>query len=170
VYLDTSALVRMAESNVLHPSDRNQHAGQPVISLCGDPKRIAGLSDLTIIEFHNALASDWRTAGADYNEYDQAWVESAQMKVMGMVANGSLTFRRVPPQAAEQAIALVTLATRDHGNGLRTWDAMHLITAAEWAHELTHKVELWTTDTDFGRFVDLFPHFQQFVQIRNLDD
>lgn len=170
VYLDTSALMRMVECDVQSPSDRNQHAGEPVAELCADQVPVVGLSYLTIIEFHDAIATNWRMNDAGYEEYDQAWVERSQVRVMELLARQRLIIRLVPARAYEHAIALVTLATRDHGNGLRVWDAIHLITASAWAHELQATVELWTTDQDFGRFVALFPHFEQFVQIRNLDD
>ena len=170
VYLDTSALARRAEMTVPNPSARNVHAGQPVEELLlNDSTKVVGLSELTLIEFHDVLATDWRSNKPDHGEYDQAWAELAQLSLAQLVADGRLVLRRVPPRAAEHAIALVTLATREHGNGLRTWDAIHLITAGAWAHEIEAQVELWTTDTDFQRFVELFPHFQRFVQVRNLD-
>ena len=169
VYLDTSALVRMVECDVMNPTARNLRAAGPVIKLFADQTPHVGLSNLTIVEFHDVLATNWRMTDAAQMEYDQAWVERSQVKVMELLANGRLTLRPVPVRADEHALALVTLATRDHGNGLRVWDAIHLITAAAWAHELQATVELWTTDTDFGRFVDLFPQFKQFVQICNLD-
>ena len=170
IYLDTSALMRMVECDVKSPSARNRHAGGPVAQLCADQAPLVGLSSLTIIEFHNTLATNWRTGGTEYEEYDQEWVDRSQVKVMELLATQRLILRSIPARADEQAIALVTVATRDHGNGLRVWDAIHLITAAAWAHELQATVELWTTDRDFRRFVDLFPEFKQFVQIRNLDD
>ena len=170
VYLDTSALMRMVECEVKSPTDRNRHAGGHVVELCADEAPPAGLSTLTIVEFHDALATNWRMNDAGYEEYDQAWVEHSQVRVMELLSRQRLILRSVPPRAYEHAIALMTVATRDHGNGLRTWDAIHLITAVAWAHELQSTVELWTTDRGFRRFVDLFPHFEQFVQIRNLDD
>ena len=170
VYLDTSALVRMVECDVESPSPRNRHAGEPVVQLCADQTRPVGLSILTIVEFHNTLATNWRANNAGYEDYDQAWVERSQIKVMELLAGKRLILRSAPPRADEHAIALVTVATRDHRNGLRVWDAIHLITAAAWAHESQATVELWTTDQDFSRFVDLFPQFKEFVQIRNLDD
>ena len=170
VYLDTSALVRMVECDVGSPSVRNLHAGGPVARLCADEEPPVALSSLTIVEFHNTLATNWRTNDAEYEEYDQAWVELSQVKVMELLARQRLILRSAPARADEHAIALVTLATRDHRNGLRVWDAIHLITAAAWAHELQATVELWTTDQDFRKFVDLFPEFKQFVQIRNLDE
>lgn len=162
--------MRMAECDVKQPSPRNGHAGGPVNHLCADSDPPAGLSYLTIVEFHDALATNWRMNDAGYEEYDQEWVEGSQVKVMKLLARRRLTLRTVPSRAYEHAIALVTLATRDHSNGLRVWDAIHLITASAWAHELQSQVELWTTDKDFQRFVDLFPEFKQFIHIRNLDD
>jgi len=170
VYLDTSALMRMVESDVKNPSLRNRQAGSPVTQLCAAQSPPVGLSTLTIIEFHNNLATNWRASDAEHVEYDQKWVEHSQVRVMELVASQRLTVRSAPPRAEEQAIALVTVATRDYGNGFRVWDAIHLLTAAKWAHELQASVELWTTDQDFGKFVDLFPEFKQFIQIRNLDD
>lgn len=169
VYLDTSALMRMVECDVSCPSARNLHAGRPVAQLCAAPAPPVGLSSLTIIEFHDVLVTNWRMSDASYKQFDQAWVELSQVKVMEMLASQQLIILPVPPRADEHAIALVTLATRDHGNGLRVWDAIHLITAANWARETQAHVELWTTDQDFQKFVDLFPDFKQFVQIRNLD-
>ena len=170
IYLDTSALVRMVECDVGSPSARSLRAGGPVAQLCVDQAPLVGLSGLTILEFHNTLAVNWRTTDAGYEQYDQAWVERSQVKVMELLARKRLVLRAAPAHADEHAIALVTLATRDHRNGLRVWDAIHLITAAAWAHEIKATVELWTTDRDFRKFVDLFPHFERFVLIRNLDD
>ena len=159
VYLDTSSLVRMVECDVGSPSARSLHAGGPVAQLCADQAPLVGLSGLTIVEFHNTLAANWRANDAGYEQYDQAWVERSQVKVMELLARQRLILRSAPARADEHAIALVTVATRDHRNGLRVWDAIHLITAAAWAHELHATVELWTTDQDFRRFVDLFPEF-----------
>ena len=170
VYLDTSALMRMVECDVRSPSVRNLHAGTPVGQLCTAQTPMVGLSSLTLLEFHNILATNWRTNTPQYAEFDQAWVEHSQVRVMELVATRRLTLRPIRPRAEEQATALVTLATRDYGNGLGIWDAIHLITAAGWAHELQATVELWTTDQGFRRFVDLFPEFNRFVHIRNLDD
>ena len=169
VYLDTSALMRMVECDVQCPSPRNQHAGGPVAQLCLSQAPTVGLSPLTIVEFHDAIAKNWRMNDPQYKEFDQAWVERSQVRVMELLAMQRLTLRLVPQRAYEHAITLMTLATRDHGIGLRVWDAIHLITASAWGHELQETVELWTTDKGFGRFVGLFPHFRQFVRIRNLD-
>ena len=128
-------LVRMVESDVKNPSSRNIHAGKPVGQLCADQTPLTGLSSLTIIEFHNTLATNWRSNVSEYEEYDQGWVERSQVKVMELIANQRLIVRSVPAGAKEHAISLVTLATRDHGNGLRVWDAIHLITAAAWARD-----------------------------------
>jgi hypothetical protein len=170
VYLDTSACVREAEADCQNPTQRNTHAGGPVANLYGDTSRSAALSPLTLLEFHNTLATRWRSNNSEDQEFDQAWVEKAQVRIMDLIASGRLIVRSLPPRAAEHAMTLVTLATRDHGNALRTWDAIHLIVAAGWAHELNQQVELWTTDRGFVRFVDLFPHFGQLVLVRNLDD
>ena len=170
IYLDTSALMRMVECDVGNPSPRNLHAGELVARRCENESPPVGLSSLTLIEFHNALATDWRSSDAGYEEYDQPWVERSQVKVMELLARQRLILRSIPASADAHAIALVTLATRDSNINLGVWDAIHLITASAWAYELQTIVELWTTDQGFRRFVDLFPEFKQFVQIRNLDE
>lgn len=75
----------------------------------------------------------------------------------------------VPPRAAEHAMILVTIATRDHGSAFRVWDALHLLTAAAWAYAIRSVVGLTTTDRDFERFISLFPHFKTHVNPNNLD-
>ncbi|MXZ03315.1 MAG: type II toxin-antitoxin system VapC family toxin [Chloroflexi bacterium] len=169
-YLDTSALVRMVECDVQSPSTRALNTGSPVAALCSSSRPPVGISSLTIIEFHNTLATMWRNNHPDCSEFDQDWVDRSQVKVMDLLASGRLTLRSSPTRAAEHALALITLATRNHGNGFRVWDAIHLIIAASWSHERGTPVELWTADKDFDRFVDLVPEFKHFVQIRYLSE
>ena len=97
VYLDTSALMRMVECEVKSPTDRNRHAGGHVVELCADEAPPAGLSTLTIVEFHDALATNWRKNDAGYEEYDQAWVEHSQVRVMELLSRQRLILRSVPP-------------------------------------------------------------------------
>lgn len=172
IYLDASALVRWVEADVASPSARNLSCAAPVAAVCSAETPVLGLSELTIMEFHNTVISCWRAGingHATYAGHDQSWAEQSQLKLMRLVADRRVEVRGIPAWASEQALALVTVATRDHGNGLQTWDAVHLIVAARWALELGVTVELWTSDSDFGRFVELFPHFKRFVQVRNLD-
>jgi hypothetical protein len=85
------------------------------------------------------------------------------------IHEGRLGVRRSPPKAFEQAMTFVTMAARKHGRKFRVWDAVHLVTATDWALELGQVVEIWTTDTDFEKFLAAFQGFAGLVSIRNLD-
>jgi hypothetical protein len=140
-----------------------------VQGICDDVEKVIAVSALTLIEFHNALASTWRNEQPAYQQYDQSWVQESSVEVMEFVASGRFMIIPNPPSAPDHAIALVRLATREFNNGLRAWDAVHLITATAWAYKLGFAVDLWTSDKDFGSFVDLFPHFKRFVSVVDIN-
>lgn len=170
VYLDTSALVRRAEAAVLQPTPRNIHSGTPVTTLLTSPPVPVATCEVGLLEFHDVVTMLWRDSNPPYQQHDEAWAESAISQVMADIAQERLSIRAAPARAYEQAITLVTMTTRMHGRKFRVWDAVHLVTATAWASELGQSVELWTTDGDFDGFVALYPHFGQFVSIKNLDN
>lgn len=169
MYLDASALARRAEADGTSPSVRSAHCGALVQAAYDDPDRLIGLSRLTLVEFHNAVAITWRNTDPPYQQYGQPWADAAMVSAMAMVASGRFQLVPTPPQAEDHGIALVRLATREYKNGLHAWDAVHLITATTWGHALGTPVELWTSDKGFGKFVELFPHFKRFVSIVDLN-
>lgn len=169
IYLDTCALVRRAEASVPSPEARNTHAGMPVASLLSQPGDAVAICEVGLLEFHDVVTSLWRDTDAGKSQYDDAWAEKAISMMMGDIDAGRLTIKQSPAKAFEQAMTLVTMAARDYGRKFRVWDAVHLVTATDWALELGLVVELWTTDTDFEKFLAAFPHFATCVSIRNLD-
>jgi len=166
-YFDTSCLMRRAEADVASPSSRNHRIAERVNELLDDPNTIVAISEHTLLEFHNNIAVDWRRSEA--SEFDQQWAERSLADVMQIIEVGQVEIVPIPPKAAEQAMALITIATRDHNNALRAWDAVHLLTATAWAYEVGSAVRLATTDGDFERFVSCFPHFKAYVDPTNLD-
>lgn len=166
-YFDTSSLMRRAEADVASPSSRNQKIAGRVNGLLSDPNITIAVSEHTLLEFHNSLAADWRDSQSP--EFDKQWAERSLTDVMRIVEAGRIEIVPVPPKAAEQAMTLITIATRDHNNALRAWDAVHLLTATAWAHKVGSAVRLATTDGDFERFVSYFPHFKAYVDPVNLD-
>jgi hypothetical protein len=169
VYLDTSALIRRAEASLPSPTQRDTHAGAPVASLLAAPSVEVATCEIGLLEFHDVVTSMWRDTDASRQDHDEAWADTAVSVVMADIANARLAVRPVAPRTYEQAMSLVTMATRMHGRKFRVWDAVHLVTATAWATELGEPVELWTTDDDFDGFLDLYPHFKSSVVVRNLD-
>jgi hypothetical protein len=169
VYLDTSALVRRAEASLPSPTGRNVHAGAPVAGLLAAPGVIVATSEIGLLEFHDVVTLMWRDTDASRQGHDEAWADAAVSTVMADIAHARLAIRPIAPRAYEQAMSLVTMATRTHGRKFRVWDAVHLVTATAWATELGARAELWTTDDDFDGFLDLYPHFKRSVIVRNLD-
>jgi hypothetical protein len=165
-YFDTSALARWAEGDVASPSDRGRDGRTAVANLIADPDCALSLSEVTILEFSSTLNWYWRNS--EYPQHDQAWAEKSLDALMGEIASGRIDVVPVPPKAGEHAMALMKVATRDRGIAFHTWDAFHLITATSWADQLGQKVELITSDSDFDRFVDAFPHFRRLVSVVNV--
>jgi hypothetical protein len=167
-YFDTSALMRRVEANVANPFSRNQKIAERVTRLLDDSNVVGAVSEHVLLELHNSIAIDWRKS--DSPEFDQGWAERSFADVMQLIAGGKLTIVPMPPKAAEQAMTLVTIATRDYDSNFRAWDAVHLLTATAWAYEVGTSVDLITTDTDFERFIALFSSFRGYVNPLNLDN
>ncbi|MHB1894789.1 MAG: hypothetical protein ACYCTZ_15090 [Candidatus Dormibacteria bacterium] len=123
-----------------------------------------------MLEFHDVVTRHFRTTDSGSQQYDQTWLNLAIGQTMRDLAEGRLVIRRTPPKAAEHAMELVTLAARNQGHKFAVWDALHLITASEWAFDLGAPIELWTTDTDYTSFLRDFPAFATRITVVNLDE
>lgn len=169
VYLDTSSLIRRAELSGVNPTPRSQHAGTPVVTLLQQSGGEVATSEVGLLEFHDVVTVMWRDASAPNAGYDEAWRESVVDAAMEDIDEGRLLVLSQPARVFEQAMTLVTMATRQHGRKFRVWDAVHLITAVGWSIDLGTPIELWTTDGDFEGFMSLYPHFATHIAGRNLD-
>lgn len=165
-YLDTSALMRLAESRSSPCTPRNTAIGQKLDALFGDSARKFACSDVTLVEWHSNITVDWRRSSDP--QFDEAWWEAAQAELMLRIGQRQIEVLLMPPKALEQAMALVTVATRDHGRGLRAWDALHGLIAARWSYEVGQAVELLTTDADFLGLNEV-PGMSLTVSVVNLD-
>ncbi len=170
VYLDTSALLRRAEASLPTPSTRDLHAGTPVATLLSSQPVAVATCEIGLLEFQDVVTLMWRDTASARRDHDEVWADAAISAVMADVASTRLAIRPVGPRAYEQAMSLVTMATRGHGRKFRVWDAVHLVAATAWATELGEPVELWTTDDDFDGFLTLYPHFEASVIVRDLDN
>jgi len=130
---------------------------------------VLGVSSLGLVEFHNVLARNWRSTDAVDSQYDQAWVESEQDRIMRAIISRRIVIVATPSKFEEKALVLVKMATRDHGMALGAWDAVHLVTAVAWSFDLQNPIDLWTTDAHYDRFLGLYTHFSRYVSVVNLD-
>lgn len=165
VYLDTGALVRRAESLAAHTDDRNRLIGPVIEAILDDPTKSIACSEITLVEFHDVLTTDLRKS--ELPSCDDAWWEAARQDLWLRIESGRITVLETPPRAFDQVMALVTLATRKHARKLRAWDALHLMIAARWAHEIGEVVTVVTADADLDVAIDL--GFGGRIAVLNLD-
>jgi len=169
-YFDTSALMRWGEKQVSSPRSINVELGSEVEQLIADPAIDLTLSEITLLEFRANVARAYRSQEDQFATCDGAWAQQVRLSLMQLVAAGQMGVISVPPRAAEQAIALVDLAADKGAGGLGIWDAMHLLSAARWAHESGQIVQLYTSDPDYGEFYVVYSDFGRFVEIVKLQD
>jgi hypothetical protein len=158
--------MRRAEALVPNPNARNATIAPVLEAILDDPNRTVACSETTLIEFHSNLTILWRNQ--DLPNCDEAWWDSCRDDVFSRIDGGRLRVLTTPPKAVEHVLSLVTVATRDHGRNLRSWDALHAVMAARWAHEEGQLVELVTSDKDFSAVL-LIPGIDHFVSVLNLD-
>lgn len=167
-YFDTSALMRWVEADVASPDDRCARVRNAVQSLLDGESPLV-VSELTLAEFRASVADDLRRTEPDKAECDEGWTQRAKVALMDQIASRRIGIVAVPARAYEHAMTLVDLAATEHRLQLRTWDAIHLITACTWAHSQQSRVRLYTTNGHFERFAAAFPHFSRFAEIVHLD-
>lgn len=161
-YFDTSALVLWAEASNSSADARAVIGRTAVETLFNDASVSLALSELTILEYSNSLITLWRTSSKP--QFDQSWAEDNLNALMKHVADGRATVVSAPRWSPEQAIALMTVATR-RNVGLKAWDSIHLVTAANWSNQLGQIVELVTCDEDFENFGAVFDFFDNQVVV-----
>jgi CheY-like chemotaxis protein len=167
-YFDTSALMRWVEADVSSPDERTERVGKAVQALL-DGEAVLAVSELTLIEFRTSVADDLRRTEAEKAECDQEWTQRAKIALMRHIADRRLGIVPVPDRAYEHAMVLVDMAASEHQIQLRTWDAVHLITACSWAYSRRSRVRLFTTNGHFEKFTAAYPHFSRFAEIVHLD-
>jgi predicted nucleic acid-binding protein len=142
---------------------RAQTGREAVEALLAEAETVLAVSEVTVLEYSSTLTQYWRMN--EKPSHDQAWAERSLEALMRRIASGRIAIVPIPLKAGEHAMQLMTVATRDRGIALHTWDAVHLITATAWADTLGQQVELVTCDDDYKRFVTAFPYFGEFVTI-----
>lgn len=162
-YLDTGALVRHAEGAAAQVIDRAAQIRPHLTKMLNDSDAVVACSEITLVEFHDVLTTYLRAGGV----YDGNWWEECRRDLWERVDSGSILVLPTPPRVFDQVMALITLATKEHGRKLKAWDAMHLFIAARWAFELGAKVKLVTSDGDLD--VASILGFEAYVDVVNLD-
>ncbi|MCM0622539.1 hypothetical protein [Nocardioides bruguierae] len=165
-YLDTSALMRKADASASTMVARVQKM-QPVLqSIFADETRVFACSELTILEFHSNITTNYRSQALP--DCDYKWWLGARADLFQRIGDGQIQVLQTPPKAAEHVMSLVTLATREHGRALHAMDAMHVVIAARWAYDIGARVEILTSDTDFDAALSV-TSFNDRVTFANLD-
>ena len=162
-YLDTCAVVSWCYANTSLANSLDSACSAALNSLLATPTSKVAISELTLIEWHGSLARLWRDTAA--RQIGEEWVRSSMAKLMKEIASEALKVIAVPPKAAEHAMLLVTVATRDHNLSFKAWDATHIITAAAWARSVGEKVTFVTSDKAFEKFLDKYGYFRNLVNL-----
>ena len=166
-YLDTSVIVSWATASVSPSEPIDSRARTRVNELLALPSCEVAVSELTLIEYTNKVYTLWRAP--ERQQLDESWAEESISALMGKIADRRLQVVQTPPKAAEHALTLVKMATRDRRANFRAWDAVHLINATSWA--LTRdppSTLLVTTDSDFRKFVEHYQGFKAYIEIEQV--
>jgi hypothetical protein len=169
VYIDACALMLVTESHTAGCTARSSSLGPIIEAVIDDRGNEVAMSSLTLTEFQNTAARKVRSTSPEDASCNAAWSSDAVLGVMRRVADGGLRVIDRSERIDRQAAMLTHLAARDHRRAFKVWDAVHLLTAASWAHAAGTEVELLTADSDFDNFVALYPRFGTFVRVRNVD-
>ena len=145
--------MRRVEGKAPNCSPRNTRISPVIQDILADQNRTLACSEFTLIEFHSNVTSNWRSS--EFPDCDESWWESSIAELLDYVADGRINVRPTPAKGIEQAMALVTVATKNHGRALRAWDALHFVVASAWAYEVGKPVEIVTSDRDFAVTLDL---------------
>jgi hypothetical protein len=164
-YLDASALMRNAESSISSCSERNRMIRPVIRSIMEDYRRELACSEFTLMEFHSNLTTNWRHTGNA--NYDEAWWHRSWDEVFSLIREQQLRVLPTTPRILEEAMALITVATRDYGAPVRSWDAVHMLIANQWSFRFEERVDIVTSDAHFD-FAFKYPGFAT-LSVLNLD-
>lgn len=170
VYLDTNALIYLAQCSVGNPAPEHVHCGLRVQTLLDQSAPLVAVTPVGLIEFHDVLAKLWRSSDPNDAQFDQQWVEAEQIRLMSLISSGRIEILAPPSHMEEKALSFITMATSDYGMNFRAWDAIHLTCALQWAKELNSPVGFWTADKQFRKFIKAFPFFQKYIRLVILHD
>ncbi len=171
VYLDTSALLRWAFYLGGSPSQRDL-VGHATVELLLNSDAVLTVSPVTLIEVTSNLNSKVRALEEWYSGFDAAKAEKVRARLMAHMACGRILGRNLGARAFEMAMMYVTQVTRLAGAKLLAWDALHLYEAVRWSLELDDDVtvKIATSDSDFGRFLEVLPEFGEYVEVLDVCD
>ena len=165
-YLDTSALMRRAETRARTKTARLAKMEPVLDSIFADPGRSFACSELTLLELHSNLTS--RLRSHENSDWDQEWWQASIAELMDDIASEKIDVLPTPSKGTEQVMTMVTLATQENDRALRAWDAMHAVVAGRWSYELGSPVTILTSDGDFDAALQV-TNFSRRLQFENLD-
>jgi hypothetical protein len=171
VYLDTSALLRWAFYLGGSPLP-NDSIGHATMELLLSSDAVLAASPITLIEVASNINGKVRATDEWYSGFDAAKAEKVRAQLMSQMACGRILGRNLGARAFEMAMMYVTQVTQLAGAKLLAWDALHLYEAVRWSLELDDDVtvKIATSDSDFGRFLEVLPEFGEYVEVLDVCD
>jgi hypothetical protein len=164
VYLDTSAVVRFGLSLAGSPEQRDIDGCKAFEQLLKSDARVAA-SPVTLAEYCSVLHTHLRREDGWLQGFGEQQVDLAEGELMGLIAKNRVRIRPLGSRAFEIGMSYVSAASREHSLSFKAWDAIHLYEAGRWAREINERVIVATADTDFQKFIDVFPGFAVHISL-----
>ena len=164
VYLDTSAVVCFGLAIAGSPDQRDIDGGNSLNQILSSEAKVSA-SPVTLAEYCSVLHTYLRKTDGWFQNFGEEQVDLAEGELMGLIATNRVRIRQLGPRAFEMGMSYVSAASRDHSRTFKAWDAIHLYEACRWAREIDEQVVIATADTDFQRFIDLFPEFAAHARV-----
>lgn len=169
-YLDTNPLLRWAEAKRPETAEARCLAVSSALeTMLADRDAVLAASEITLIEFHSNVHVIWRDEQPKRAPFNTEWLREAQAALMRLVQSDELHLLRLSPKAFELAMRYITIAAREHGRHLDSWDAVHIHQAERWARTVDSQVTFVSHDRQLRNFFDLFPEFGEHLDLLDLE-
>ena len=168
-YLDTSAIMRVAEGLLPGQAARNDLIRPMVLSLLDDSANTVACSEVTLLEVQSNLTGNWRDHALAH--YDEPWWTAATDEFFSLLEQ-KIEVLPLPVRAVARVMSVVEVGTRANlargDKAMHAWDAFHLVIAMSWSQDVGSIVEFVTADTDFK---DIIPALGlgKMISLLNLD-
>jgi hypothetical protein len=167
VYFDANPVVYWALGKAGSPTMPEKVCAEAFDRLIAGRDSLA-CSPLTIAEATSTLWSIVRSGKKDLAYFTEDSANRAVDDLMALIGRGRIKVNNLKPRAFEVGIAIVTAGTREHGRAFKTWDAIHLYEACQWARTLGREVTIATSDSDFSNIIATFPEFARYASVLDL--
>ncbi len=164
-YFDANPLLRWAEAQASDADARCKRIAGEVNRLITHADNINAISEITIVEYQSNLFN-WNR-DSKKTQFDLEKVEHCFNQLMLWIDQGKIEVLKQPAKLIEKSIAYIRTAAIEKACSLRSWDALHLCQACDWAKKTRAIVNIVTNDPAFYKFIEVFPGFTAHVIIYN---